>query len=152
MTNLSKNRAADVYVWKGKAYIPSKGVYKGGLRVSMDPVRTVELDVREIVVAVSAVLAFEPPQLPVMPPEERKRLLETIPRATGARSWNQLYKEAYPYVIELTEDGFRLHIPDDGTRQGWIFPQKKIFPPGTEITIIVQELLNDYRSRNKTDG
>jgi hypothetical protein len=151
MINLKRHRIAGIYFWKGKAYLPSEGIYKGGPRIDMEPVQIVDVQVNELTSAATKKLTVEPVQLPQMSSEERKSLLGTIPRVTGARSWNQLYKEALHYIIEAGEEEIHLLIPSNDTSQGWTYPRenRKTFSLGTDLSVVIRALLEDLTTRSK---
>jgi hypothetical protein len=151
MINPKRHRIAGIYIWKGKAYLPSEGIYKGGPRIDMEPVQIVDVQLDEISSAAAKKLSVDPAELGQMPPEERKSLLETIPRVTGARSWNQLYKEAVHYIIDVGDTDIQLLIPSDDASRGWTYPREKrrTFILGTDLSVVVRALLDDLNTRSK---
>jgi len=144
-------RIAQIIIWDGRAFVPSKGRYRNGIFTSMEPVHVVSSTQAELVPIVRSVLSTEPTPLPDPTPEEVKAQQELLPRITGARSWKRLCQKGISYVIELSAKGVRLEISRLDKKGRWEFDpdKRRQFPPGTDTAVVIQAVLDDLAARSR---
>jgi hypothetical protein len=144
-------RIAQIIVWDGRAFVPSKGRYRNGIFASVEPVHVVGPAQAELVPVVRTILSAEPILLPDPTSEEVKVQQELLPRVTGARSWKRLCQKGISYVIEVSATGVRLEISRLDEKGRWEFdPNKRTqFPPSSDIAVVIQAVLNDLATRPK---
>lgn len=144
-------RIAGIYIWQGKAYVPTYGrVVGGGPFVEIEPVFTVELVKDQMVRVIKSALAAGHPPAPNLSAQERDRRVSPILVATGARNWSDLYRKAVTYTIEWGPNGVFLEHSRRAPKGGWEFdPEKRQqFAPDTSIEDIVDVILHDIEARS----
>ncbi len=144
-------RIASIYVWRGKAYVPATGrVVGGGAFVAIDPVLEVEVEKEPLVDAIKSSLSTGHPPLPDRSRDEWDKVVSPVLVATGARSWNELYRKALVYTIEWGPKGVFLEFPLRAPRGGWVSdPEKRrLFDAEVDIEHIVDVILKDIAARS----
>jgi hypothetical protein len=143
-----KTLNAEVIFWNNKVFVPSVVRYRSGMSSGAEPVYVVGPSLLELVLVVQKVISTDPPIRPDPNKEEIKKQRQFLPTKMGAGSLRQLYKEAFYYLMELSDKGFLLCIPEVDLKHGWIFTNNNLFYPlGTDLQIIVQAMLDDYSNR-----
>ncbi len=142
-------RSAAIIIWVGKAFVPSNARYRNGINTSIEPIHIVNPTIVELAPVVTSILSTEPVLLPDPTPEEVKVQRELLLRVTGARSWKRLCQKGISYVIELSAKGVRLEMSRLDGKGRWEFdPDKRTqFPPGTDIAVVIQAVLDDLATR-----
>lgn len=141
-----------VTIWNNKAYIPTPARYVNeGPFTDLEPIYIVNLTQSELVPLVQTLLSKKPETLPKPTPEDIKYRRDLLPKATGARSWKRLSQNGIAYNIVITEKELMLDISELDSKGRWIFPLEKQmkFPPGTDLSIIIQAMLDDIEKRPK---
>jgi hypothetical protein len=144
-------KLAVVYVWKGKAYVPTEGqVFPGGGFVDIDPVSVVELANPPLVEAIMASLSLGHPPVASLTPQEWTTRKDPILIATGARSWSELYRHGENYTIEWTPERVLLQLSDPDPQGGWNFgiERQLHFPPDVRLETLVDAILRDIASKS----
>ena len=142
-------RIASIYVWQGKAYVPTNGrVVGGGAFVAIDPILEAELQKDQLLGAIKSVLALGHPPLPDRSRREWDQQVSPILAATGARSWSELYRRGLVYTIEWGPDGVFLEFPRRAPKGGWISDREKRrqFAPDVDLGDIVDVILQDVEA------
>jgi hypothetical protein len=144
-------RIAAITIWNGKAFVASEGRYRNGIFTNIEPVHTVNPTLNELVPLVQAILSTEPTLLPEPTQEEIKARQDLLPRVTGARTWKRLGQKGISYVIEQSPKGILLEMSRLDTKGRWEFDpnKRKNFTPGTDLTTVIQAVLNDLETRPK---
>jgi hypothetical protein len=144
-----KTNLAEIIFWNNKAYVPSKIIYQSGICSSTEPVYVVDPSLPDLTPVVKTILTSNTPVLADPNREEIVRQRKFFPTKVGAVSWKQLYKEAISYMIELSDQGFLLMIPDFDSKTGWTYRNEASvsYPLNTDFQIILQEILDDYDKR-----
>jgi len=143
-------RIASVIIWDGKAYIPSNARYDNdGPFTDIKPVYEVNLTMADLLPVVETILSKKPAILPEPTKNEVKERRDLMPRTTGARSWKQLGQRGISYIIELTDKGFLVEMSRLDKKGRWEFDpdKRKIFPPSTDLSIVIQTILDDLKTR-----
>jgi hypothetical protein len=148
---VTKIRMVEIIIWNGKAYIPSNGRVPNGLFTNIEPIYQVNPTLDELVPVIQKVLFSEPKSLPELTHDEIKTQRGLIPKITGARSWKRLGQEGISYIIELTEKGFLVEMSRLDAKGRWEFDTNKRthFPLDTDISIVIQAILDDLKTRTK---
>ncbi len=144
--------SAAITIWNSKAYIPTPARYVNeGPFTNLEPVHVVNPTQSELVPLVQTILSKKPEILPYPTPEEIKFRRDLLPKATGARSWKRLSQNGIAYGIVLTEKGLTLEVSELDKKGRWIFPlEEQInFPAGTDISVVIQAMLDDLEKRPK---
>ncbi len=144
-------KIASIYVWRGRAYVPANGrIVGGGAFVAIEPVLEVELQEDQLIEAIKSSLAIGHPPLPDRSRDEWDKLISPVLVATGARSWNELYRKALVYTIEWGPKGVFLEFPLRASKGGWVSdPEKRRqFEPDVDIEELVHTILDDITARS----
>lgn len=145
-------RLVAVTIWNNKAYIstPARYVNEGPF-TDLEPIYIVNLSQSELVPLVQTILSKKPETLPNPTREEIIFRRDLLPKVTGARSWKRLSQNGIAYNIVITEKGLVLDISELDSKGRWIFPLEKQmnFPTGTDLSIVIQAMLNDIEERPK---
>ena len=152
---MSNIGSVGIFIWKGKAYIPTYGqVVGGGAFVAIEPVFVAKLAKHEIVEAIEAALARGHPPLPDRSRDEWDRLMGASPllAATGARSWSEFYRTAAQFTIAWGPAGVFLESGRRAPTGGWFFDpeRRRIFESGVEIADIVDVILQDIEAESSS--
>lgn len=139
-----------IYVWKGKAYLPTQAQFRSGIFVDTVPVHVVNLSSEELESAITAVVAAGHPLLPDPAPAEEKKHKDPVLQATCARSWYALAREGASYTISWTESQVRLDISRVDAKGRWQNDprQVQVFPKDTPLQTVVSMILKDIQSRS----
>lgn len=140
---------AEIIIWDEKAYVASNARVPSGLFTSIEPVFVVDPTLDELVPVVQKVLSSKPKLLPELTRDEIKAQRDLLPRITGARSWKRLGQKGISYIIELTDKGYLVEMSRLDKKGRWEFdPNKRTtFPPGTNLSVVVQTILDDLKTR-----
>ena len=144
-------RIAQIIIWNGKAYVPSNARVPSGLFMNIEPIFVVDPTEAELIPVVQKVLFSEPKLLATLTHDEIKIQQGLLPKITGARSWKRLGQKGISFMLELTEKGFLLEMSRVDLKGRWEFdPDKRMhFPPDTDISIVIQAILDDLKARIK---
>lgn len=144
-------RLVAITIWNGKAFVASEGRYRNGIFTNIEPVHVVNPTLSELVPVVQAVLSAEPTLLPDPTREAVKARQDLLPRVTGARSWKRLGQKGISYVIEQSPKGILLEMSRLDAKGRWEFDpdKRRNFALGTDLTTVIQAVLNDLETRPK---
>ena len=152
---MSKNNEKQVhvvgiYVWRGKAYLPTQAQYESGIYVDVEPVYIVNIQAEYLSEAIQKLQATEHDRIP--DPKSREEFLarkSPILLATGARNWKQLAKSGASYDITWSKDEVRINMSRLDKKGRWEFDPNKvrILTPNTPIEMIVKIILEDLKTR-----
>jgi hypothetical protein len=148
----SEIRIVSINIWDGKAYIPSSARYdNNGPFTDIEPVYVVNPGMADLLPIILTILSKKPAILPEPTKNEVNERRDLIPKVTGARSWKRLGQQGISYIIELTDKGFLVEMSRLDKKGRWEFDpdKRKTFPPGTDLSILVQAILDDLKTRNK---
>lgn len=139
-------RSAEIVIWGEKAYVPSNARVPSGLFADIEPVFVVDPTLSELIPIVQKVLSSKPKSLSLEEIEVHRGLL---PRITGARSWKRLGEKGICYIIDVTDKGYLVEMSRLDKKGRWEFDpdKRKTFPPGTDLSIVVQAILDDLKTR-----
>jgi len=153
MMNLSRNSRiiliVNIYIFQGKAYIPSQVRWHSGPFMDTEPVQVVDISSETLKSVILDHLNRGCPTIPQPSGEELKARKDPIISATGARSWRQLAQEGASYTIEFGEGGIQLDISRLDPQGRWEYDPEKTnhFPSETPLDKILTLILNDIESR-----
>jgi hypothetical protein len=145
-------RLVSVTIWDNKAYVSTPARYMNeGPFTDLEPIYVADLTESELLPLVQTMLSKKPEILPDPTPEEVRFRRDLLPNATGARSWKRLSRDGIAYNIVRTENGLMLDVSELDKKGRWIFPLEKQmnFPAGTDLSVVIQTMLNDLESRPK---
>lgn len=145
-------RIISIVIWDGKAYVPSTGRYvNDGPFSDIEPIHVVDLDFDKLLSIVKMTLSKRPVILPEPSREEVKARKDLLPKVTGAGNWKRLCQKGISYLIEQSPDGFLLEMSRLDDKGRWEFDESKStrFPPRTDLSLVVQTMLNDLKTRQK---
>lgn len=144
-------KMSSVIIWEGKAYVPFSAKYRNGIFTDIEPVQIFIPHLDDLVSAVEKVLETEPELLPDPTREEVKIQYNMLPKTTGARSWKRLCQLGINYTIDRSDKGYALEISRLDSKGRWEFDpnKRKIFPPNTDLSVVIQALLDDLATRPK---
>jgi hypothetical protein len=139
-----------IYVWRGRAYVPTQAQYESGIFVDVEPVYIAALIKDEIMQAIQAVKETGHIRLP--DPETREEFLrrkDPMLAATKARSWKELAKKGTSYTVGWTEYEVRIDMSrlDEKGRLEYDPEKVRILPPDTTLGEIVEIILEDIKTR-----
>lgn len=141
-----------IYVWRGRAYLPTQGQFTSGIFVNIDPVYVVNLNKKDITEAIKAVKDSGYIRLPSPKTREEFRALrDTVIVATGARSWKQLARTGAAYTVGWTGMETRIDMSRLDKKGRWENDPNKvrILPPDTPLEEIVEIILEDIKTRSE---
>ncbi len=144
-----QSRAIIIYVYHGKAYLPTQVKFESGIRADAEPVYTANLTLQDLVHAAEKVLTTGEARLPDPTREEWRRRKSPTLDATKARSWKELERSGASYSVAITDALVRVDVSRlDEMGQYQFDPAKaRIFPPDTPLQDIMQVILDDIQSR-----
>jgi hypothetical protein len=139
-----------IYVWRGRAFIPTQARYESGIFVDVEPVYIAALIKDEMMKAIQAVkeaghiLLPDPETL-----EEFIRRKNPMLAATKARSWKELAQKGTSYTVGWTEYEVRIDMSrlDKKGRLEYDLERVRILPPDTALGEIVEIILEDIKTR-----
>ena len=139
-----------VYIWKGKAYIPTRARFDSGIWVDIEPVYTADLNESELVSAIKSVIVEKYPVLQDPTAEEWRSRKDPVLQMTRARSWKNIARTGASYSISKNNERIRLDMSKLDEKGRWeVDPRKtSVLPPDTPIEHIVGLILDDVQSRN----
>lgn len=149
-TPLPKLTVVGIYVWHGKAYVPTQGQYESGIFVDIDPVYITSINVEQMGKAIRTVKEVGHKKIP--DPKTREEFLarkDPILSATGTRNWKQLAKTGASYNIAWTEKEVRIDMSRLNKKGVWEFDLEKVrkLPPDSSIEQIAEIILEDLKTR-----
>lgn len=145
-------RLVGIIIWNNKAYISTPARYRNeGPFTGLEPIHTVNLTQSDLVPLVQTLLSKKPEILPNPTSKEVKFRRDLLPKVTGARSWKRLSLNGIAYNIVLTDKGLMLDISELDKKGRWIFPleNQTNFPAGTDLSVVIQAMLDDIEKRPK---
>lgn len=144
-------RLVDIYVWRGKAYLPVLARLESGVFLIIEPVYTAELNVEALLSAVKKVLAAGHPYRPDPTREEMRRRKDPLLAATKARNWKELARTGASYGITWTDKEIRVDMSrlDKRGRWEWDPTKTRIFSLDTPLPDIIAVILEDIQSRSE---
>lgn len=148
----SDMRLVSLNVWKGKVYIPSSGRYGNfGPFTDIEPIFVANPEITDLLPLIRAILSKKPVILPEPKKEDVTERRDLLIKASGAGSWKRLSRDGYSYLIEFSEKGYLIEFSKLDDKGRWEFdPEKrKTFPPYTNLSILIQAVLDDLKTRPK---
>lgn len=141
--------AVNIYIYRGRAYLPTQAIFESGIWVDMQPVLTSALNAEELVAAIMKVIEAGHPTLPEPTPKEWQRRKDPVLAATKARSWKALAREGAAYAVQVTDNEIRVDMSYTDQKGRWRFSNEKarIFALDTPLTEVAKAILEDVRSR-----
>lgn len=141
--------AVNIYVYRGRAYLPVQAIFESGIWVDMEPVFTSALNADELAAAVEEVIRAGHQTLPEPTREEWQQRKDPVLTATKARSWKALARDGAAYAIHKVDDEIRLDMSYTDKKGRWRFSNEKAktFAAETPLTEIVNAILEDISSR-----
>ena len=139
-----------IYVWHGKAYLPTKARFESGIFVDVDPVHVIDIDANDLSKAIKAVKNTGHSYLPDLKTrEEFLARRDSMLAVSGARNWKQLARTGACYTIEWTEKQVRIDMSRLDKKGRWEYDLTKtqILPPDTPVEQIVEIILEDIKMR-----
>jgi hypothetical protein len=141
-----------VYIYQGKAYIPTIAQYVSGIFVDIDPIHLSSIDSQSLTLSMRLAKKAGHKQLP--DPKSREEFLargDPVLAATKARSWKQLARSGVAYNITWVSEHVRIEMTLLNKKGVWEFdPSKtKILPPDTPMERIAEIILEDFHSRSE---
>lgn len=141
---------AGIYVWKGKAYIPTHAQYESGIFVDIDPIYITELKPSEMIQAIKSVKEAGHKCIP--DPNSREEFLkrkDPVLTATKAKSWKQLARNGASYTIGWTEKQIRIDMSCLNKKGVWEYDlgKVKLLLPDASLEQIVGIILEDIKTR-----
>lgn len=142
-------RIVDIYIWRGKAYLPVVAKLESGAYLIIGPVYTAGLNAEELIAAIEKVLAAGHPRRPDPTREEMRKLKDPVLAATGARTWKELARTGATYDISWTDKEIQVEMYRLDKQGRWEPDpaKRRIFPPDTPLPEIIAVILEDIRSR-----
>jgi hypothetical protein len=149
---MNKNNA-DIIFWNHKAFMPSNIFHNSGMYSCTEPIYILNPSISDLLPAVQTILTTNPLILPDPTREEAQKQWNLLPKKTGAGSWKRLYKEGFCYMIALSDEGYLLMKSTLDLKERWIFKAEDniIFPPNTDLVLIIQEILGDLEKRQRDE-
>lgn len=138
-----------IYVWRGKAYLPTQAQYETGGNIDVNPVYVANLRATELAEAMGKVLAAKQPILSALTKEEIGHRTSPVLVATGARSWKVLAQTGASYVIGWNGKEVRIDMSRLDKKGRWEYDldKTKLLPPDTSLTSIAETVMDDIQSR-----
>ena len=121
-----------IYVWRGRAYVPTQAQYESGIFVDVEPVYIAALITDEMVKAIKVVKEAGHIRLP--DPETREEFLrrkDPILAATKALSWKELAQKSTSYTVGWTENEVRIDMSRQGKKGSMEYDLEKSFNTST---------------------
>lgn len=145
-------RVAGVFVYRGKAYVPTEALLEGGgtgTFMVVEPIYTADLTVNDLTNVLEGVATVGHPVIPEprilgYPPNR-----DPVLRVAKVRSWRQLARSGASYTIIWEPDAIVLYISrlDRQSRFETDEAKTRKFSPDTPIRSIVEAIVLDAESR-----
>ncbi len=141
-----------IIVISDKAYLPSDGVYPSGLSTGIEPVFIVNPTMDELLPIVRKMAITGPKLLPWPTKEDIDFQRKLLPRITKTKSWKRLGQVGISYLFDIAENGIVLEMSRLDDKGRWEFDKKKQkrFPVNTDLTVVLQDILDDLKTRQST--
>lgn len=141
---------AGIYVWRGRAYVPTHAQYESGIFVDVEPVYLAELNADDLMRAIQAVKDAGHMRLP--DPKTREEFLirkDPVLAATKAKSWKQLARNGASYSIGWTKNEIRIDMSRLNKKGIWEYDLQKVktLSPDTPLEYIIEIILEDIKTR-----
>jgi hypothetical protein len=139
-----------IYIWKGKAYLPSQAQFESGIFVDVNPVHIVNIDKLELISAIKNVKDSETRIIPdPRSQEEFQDRNDPILESTGAKNWMELARYGANYDISWVDNEVRINISRIDRKGRWEFDPNKVqvLKPNTPLEKIVDIILVDINTR-----
>lgn len=148
------NKAVNIFIRKGKAYIPTLAKTDMGVYMDIDPVYIVDPNIDNLANAIDQVFRTGNPKIPHPTRDQIKRLPHPVFKAAKVSSWKKFTEGCKCYGISWVYDGLILEFFKLGEKRSFIpdRPKTRAFPPGTNMREIVQAILDDLHSRPELQG
>ncbi len=132
----------------GKAYVPVQAQTDTGLHVAAEPVFVAELTPEGLRVALERAVAAGHPRIPHPTQEEWRHWRSPVLKAAKVRSWKQMATDGAGYTITWSEQSTKLYISHVDNPAKWrqAQPTARVFPPRTELAVLVEAILEDVRA------
>ena len=149
-TMKNEHGSASIFVWKGSAYLPGNGKYPSGIRTFVAPVEIANLTAEGLSEAIGRTLVRPVVSLPESSSVGTPEHPDVILRATGAKSWKQLYTHGAGYDVVWNRERITVHMVHvDPSQRGQYDPKReRVLPKNTSLVEIVKPILDDLRVRN----
>lgn len=144
-----RRQEVGIYIWQGKAYLPTQGRFESGIWVDLEPIYVADLSLESLVAALEKVLAAGHSRLTDPTKEEWQKRKDPVLAATKAHSWKALARNGMSYSVGWTDDQIRVDMSMVDGKGRWQFdPEKtRIFPIDTNLQTVANVILEDIRSR-----
>lgn len=146
--NLSRTIVV-IYVWHGKAYLPTQARFESGIYVAVEPVHIASLNAHELSRIILDIKGTKLIRLPSPKArEEFQARKQVVLETTGARSWKQLAQSGVAYTIGWKEN-VRIDMSRLDKKGRWENDPDKVrtLPLDTPVERIVEIILEDLKTR-----
>ena len=142
---------ASITIWKEKVYMPATGKTDSGLFMDIEPILICDISLEEMIENLDKVRKSGHPLIHVNSPEDLKRHTSLMLKATGTRSWKELARTGYCYVITWGEKETRIEMSRLDKQSRWEYDPTKVrrLPLDTPLKEVIQIILDDYYSRRR---
>ncbi len=132
----------------GKAYVPVEAQTDTGLYMDAEPVFVADLTPEELQAALERAIAAGHPRIPHPTQEQWRHWRSPVLKAAKVRSWKQMATGSASYTITWSEQNVKLYISHvvDPAKWRQARPTERVFPPGTELAVLVEAILEDVRA------
>jgi hypothetical protein len=149
-TEMKISRAI-INIWNGKVYMPAIGRTDSGMFMGTRPILVCDLSEEEITGNLERIRKIGHPLLHINSAEDRKKHADLILKLTNVRSWKELARTGYCYVItwDEKETGIEMSRLDKQGRWEYDPVKTRILPLDTPLKEVIQIILDDYYSRRR---
>lgn len=139
---------ASIVVTRNKVYLPTKALTDAGFLLDIEPVYQVDPEPDKVTEALLDALKAGNPKVPTPTVQEldsRSRRNDPLLKATGAKSWKELWKNARSYLLAQSPEKVTLevHVLDKRGRLVTDSNRIQIFPGSVDTSEIVKAILED---------
>jgi hypothetical protein len=132
-------------IYKGKVYLQTKARTDQGATIIVDPVYIAKASLSEIKPILIIMMKDGNPRIPH--PEDFSKIKQVTLIATRVKSWKQLIQNAAAYSIIWRANDIVLEMSRPNSKLEWDISRERIFPPDTDLDMIIQAILDDVHSR-----
>lgn len=140
--------AVDVFVRRGKSYIPTLAKTDMGVYMTVAPVYMVDLDIDKLTETIEQMCKTGNPDIPHPTRDEAKHLPQPLLKAAKVNSWKKFAEGGTSYAISWRKEDIILgfYKLDEKGRFVNDMPKERHFPIRTDIRKIAQVILEDVFS------